>query len=88
MQENQKSRQILTLEDRSALTITGVSEIESSDDTTVKINTNLGKLFIIGSNLSIDKINIETGEFSLNGQIKKLEYKTLSQNGKFSSLFK
>ena len=88
MQEIQKTKQILNLEDRCTLSVTGVSEIESSDDTIVKLDTILGKLIIGGSNLSIDKINVDTGEFSLKGQIKKLEYKTSTQNGKFSSLFK
>ncbi len=86
MQENAK--QILNLEDRKLLNITGVCEIESSDDSIVKLDTNMGKLIICGTNLTIGKINTESGEFSLGGYVKKIEFKTSSKNNKFSSLFK
>ena len=81
-------KQLLTLEDRKNLTLTGVSEIESSDDTSIKLKTNMGKVWVLGTNLSIGKINVESGEFSVSGQIKRIEYKSSSQDGKFSSLFK
>ena len=86
MQDSNKH--LLTLENRKALSLTGVTEIESSDENLVKLKTNLGKLSVFGTELSIGKINVDTGEFSLNGHVKKLEYKTSSENSKLSSLFK
>lgn len=83
-----KSKQMLTLEDRKILSISDVTEVESSNETTVKLNTTLGKLLITGTGLAINKINVETGEFSLSGEVKKLEYKTSHSKSKFSSLFK
>lgn len=88
MQDKTKQKQILTLEDRKKLSITDVTEVESSDETGVKLNTTYGKLFISGTGLTINQINVETGEFSLTGEVKKLEYKSSQSKGKFSSLFK
>ena len=78
----------LNLENRKILNMTGVLDVESSNDTSVKLNTELGKVLILGTDMSIEIINTETGDFSLKGEIKKIEYKTSGNSGKFSSLFK
>lgn len=80
--------QMLTLENRKHFTLTGVNQVESSTENLVKLSTNLGALSIWGSNLNIDKIDVSTGEFSMNGEVKKLEFKQGTSSGKFSSLFK
>ena len=78
----------IVLENRKTLRISGVSEVESSDNSLVKINTVMGKLIIVGSDMTIDKIDVESGEFCLKGEVRKLEYKSGAESGKFSSLFK
>lgn len=83
-----QEKQNLTLENRKFLEVTGVIDVESSNDTIVKVNTKLGKLHIFGEDLSIEKINIDTGDFSLKGLVKKIEYKSSINNNKLSSLFK
>lgn len=88
MQEKTQKEQILTLENRKVFTLTGVTKVESSNDTTIKLLTNSGRLTISGSNLHIGKISVETGEFTLTGQIDKIEYKNSEKSGKgLSSLF-
>ena len=77
----------ITLTNRKKLNITGIIEVESSNDTCIKLSTQMGKLVIIGSDLNIEVINTDNGDFALNGTIKKIEYKTSGNNGKFSSLF-
>ena len=84
MQDNHS----ITLTDRKKLTMTGIIEVESSNDNCIKLSTKMGKLSIVGSDLSIEVINTDNGDFSLNGSIKKIEYKTSGTSGKFSSLFK
>ncbi len=84
MQDNHS----ITLTNRKKLTMTGVVEVESSNDNCIKLSTKMGKLTIIGSDLSIEVINTDNGEFSMNGTIKKIEYKNSGNTGKFSSLFK
>ena len=79
----------LTLENRKLLSLTGVCAVETSDDKLVLLKTDIGKLKISGSSLSIGKLNVETGEVSLSGNINVLEYKEAKQNGGFlASVFK
>lgn len=88
MIENKSQNQILTIENRKVFAMTGVTDIESSNDSVVRLGTNLGKLIIYGSSLSIGKISVDTGEFTLTGNIDKLEYKNSGSKGKLASVFK
>ncbi|NLJ31699.1 MAG: sporulation protein YabP [Clostridiales bacterium] len=79
----------LIVENRRALTATGVSNVDSFDEQTVVAYTDLGQLVIHGSQLKINKLNIETGELTLNGEIVSLTYTENKPVGGFiSRLFK
>ena len=64
MQENTNYSQKLTLENRKTLSITGVTDVEASNDNIIKLNTNFGKLSIFGNNLKINSIDLKTGDFT------------------------
>lgn len=87
--KKQKVPHSLILENRRTLTATGVSNVDSFDDQTIVAYTDLGELTIRGTKLQINKLNIETGELNLNGEITSMTY---SENrpaaGFFSKLFK
>ena len=51
----------LVLEDRRALTVSGVSDVDSFDDQTVAVYTDMGELVVRGQDLHINKLNVETG---------------------------
>ena len=88
MQEKNLQKQLITIENRKSFAMTGVTEVESSNDTSVKLNTNMGRLIICGNGLSIGKISVDTGEFTMTGEINKLEYKNTGKSGgKLSALF-
>jgi sporulation protein YabP len=80
----------LILENRKVLTATGVSNVDSFDDETVVAVTDLGSLTVHGAKLHIDKLNLETGELTLNGEITSMAYteNRSSGGGVFSKLFK
>ncbi len=79
----------ISLEDRKVLNLTGVCEVECSDDKQVVLKTTMGKLRISGSSLLIGSLNTDTGTLSLTGDINTLEYKEIkNKNGFFSSVFK
>ncbi len=80
----------LVLSDRQALTITGVSDVDSFDEQTVTIFTDMGELTVKGDNLHINKLNIETGELRLEGKIDSLFYTEAASHsgGFFGRLFK
>ncbi len=80
----------IVLENRKALMITGVSEVDSFDEHTVNLFTDMGELTIKGAELHISQLNVETGELNITGNIFGLVYSDdrEKQSGFFSRLFK
>ncbi len=78
------------LEDRRALTVSGVSDVDSFDELTVIIYTDMGELTVKGEGLHINRLNIETGELTLEGMIQSLTYTDVQSRsgGFFGRLFK
>lgn len=64
----------IILEDRKSLTVSGVSDVDSFDEQTVMLYTELGELTIHGSDLHMNKLNVETGDVSIEGNISSLSY--------------
>jgi sporulation protein YabP len=64
----------LILEDRRALSVSGVADIDSFDEQSVILFTDLGELTVKGFNLHINKLNVDTGELTLEGEIYSLSY--------------
>ncbi|MEG1778897.1 MAG: sporulation protein YabP [Oscillospiraceae bacterium] len=80
----------LILEDRRALTVTGVSDIDSFDEEMVIVYTEQGELTIKGTDLHINKIDVDMGELNLEGEICSMSYtNNLPRKGNmFSKLFR
>ncbi|MBC8569803.1 sporulation protein YabP [Zongyangia hominis] len=81
----------LILEDRRALSVSGVADIDSFDEQSVVLFTDLGELTIKGYNLHINKLNVDTGELTLEGEIYALSYadeQPQKGGGFFSKIFK
>ena len=80
----------LICENRKTLTATGVSNVDSFDEQTIVAYTDLGELVVKGKNLHINKLNVETGELTLDGEISSLSYAEpqATGGGIFAKLFK
>ncbi len=78
------------LEDRKSLMITGVSDVDSFDDQTVTVYTDMGEMTIRGTGLHIGKLSLETGELNITGNIFALGYSDDREKsgGLFSRIFK
>lgn len=89
-QKSVKAPHSLIIENRKTLTATGVSNVEGFNGETVVASTDLGDLTVRGSNLHIDKLNLETGDLTLDGEITSVAYSAnrSSGGGVFSRLFK
>lgn len=75
MEENKiKMPQNLILEDRKKLSVTGVKDVDSFDEETMIIYTELGELTVRGNDLHINKLSVETGELMIEGSIYALVY--------------
>ncbi|MBO5837021.1 MAG: sporulation protein YabP [Oscillospiraceae bacterium] len=64
----------LTLNDRKNLTLTGVTEVVSFDDTSVILRTQLGALEVQGQQLQLKTLSIEGGQVAVDGHISALIY--------------
>ena len=88
-QKAQKTPHSLILENRKTLNATGVSNVDSFDDQTVVAFTDLGELVVRGFNLHIDRLSVESGELTLEGDIVSMTYSNNQPTGGFiSRLFK
>lgn len=80
----------IIMENRKSLTVTGVMDIDSFDEQTVIMFTEQGELTVKGENLHINKIDVDTGDLSMEGEISSLSYSENQQQrgGFFSKLFR
>lgn len=82
----------IVLEGRRMLTVSGVSDVDSFDEETVVVFTELGELTVKGSNLHINKLSVDVGELTVEGDISALIYSENPNNnssgGFFSRVFR
>ena len=64
----------MVVEDRKRLSVSGVTDVESFDEETVALATELGELLIHGYDLHINRIDVESGDLSQEGEIISLTY--------------
>lgn len=64
----------LNLENRKILSMTGITDVDSFDEHTILMYTQLGELTIQGKDLHIISMNTETGDMSIEGDIWSLVY--------------
>ncbi|MEG2138969.1 MAG: sporulation protein YabP [Oscillospiraceae bacterium] len=64
----------MTLENRSALTISGVAEVESFDENTIVMGTTYGTLVVRGEGLHIEKLSLDGGDMRVAGNVSGLTY--------------
>ncbi|MBR7122917.1 MAG: sporulation protein YabP [Oscillospiraceae bacterium] len=64
----------LTLNERKQLTMTGVTEVVSFDETAVVLRTALGTLEVQGQDLQLKTLSIDGGQVAVDGSISALIY--------------
>ena len=83
-----KKPHLLTLENRSVLTLTGVEDVSGFDEQTISIRTADSNLVVKGSSLHISKLSLDTGDVVIDGQINSLQYLGSSSGSLRSRLFR
>jgi len=80
----------MIMENRKKLMLTGIREVDSFDEQTVSLVLENADLAIRGKNLTISRLNVETGEVSVTGDIYAIIYSdnNAKQSGLFGRLFK
>lgn len=64
----------LILEERERLTVSGVEDVQSFDETTIVMETNRGVLVVRGEGLHIEKLSLDGGDLRVEGNIESLNY--------------
>ena len=79
----------LTLDSRSRLSITGVLEVESFDDTEILLTSTRGPLAIRGQALRLQQLSIDGGQVLVDGSVDSIVYEqeTHASGGFFARLF-
>lgn len=65
----------LSLTDRKKLTMTGVTEVISFEDTAVVLGTVLGTLIVQGEQLQLKTLSLEGGQVEVDGNVSALVYR-------------
>lgn len=73
----------LTLNERKTLSVTGVSEVVSFDDTAVMLHTALGTLMVQGEQLQLKSLSPDGGQMAVEGHISALAYEEPRPSGGF-----
>jgi len=70
----EEPRSNIVLENRKKLTLTGVEEVISFDDEKILLNTKLGFLTIKGSELKMNKLDVQNGDVIIVGNLASIVY--------------
>ena len=76
------------MEDRSKLSVTGVEDVVSFDESEIITRTGQGNLVIRGTGLHIEKLTVDSGEVKIDGMVRELCYEEpIVAGGFWSKLF-
>lgn len=64
----------LALDGKGRLSLTGVVDVTSFDETLVALETTRGMLAVRGEGLHVERLNLENGELTLTGEVRAMEY--------------
>ncbi len=77
------------LEGRNRLSVSGVEDVESFDETSVVMYTSSGLLVVRGGDLHIERLSLDGGELGVEGRIDSMQYEEVREKGGFwARLFK
>ena len=76
----------LQLNDRAQLTMTGVTEVVSFEETSVVLRTSLGTLVVQGRDLQLKTLSLEGGQVEVEGTVSALIDEEARQGGWLSRL--
>ncbi len=73
----------LTIDRRAKATLTGVTDVESFDESTVILHTHGGRLTLTGTALHVSSLQLEDGKLLLEGDIDSASYDGAGRKGGF-----
>ena len=71
----------LVLDSRRKLSMTGVIEVESFDESAIQLTTTRGPVLIRGTGLHLQMLSLDGGQVAVDGTISALSYEEPRQSG-------
>lgn len=81
MTQEQQLPHKLTLSQRSALTVTGVTEVVRFEEDAAVLETAMGTLLVHGRQLQLKTLSADGGQVTVEGQVTALIYEQQKRNG-------
>ncbi len=81
-----KTNHSVIKEKRRTMTISGITDVDSFDEKTISLYTQLGELTIKGRELHIDSMSVETGDMVITGDIWSAVYGDRDRKNPVSAL--
>ena len=79
----------LVLKNRINLTLSGVEKVYETNENKIQLKVSNSNLLITGENLNISRLDVESGNVSVEGKINELKYLSNESKGNiFKKLFK
>ncbi len=78
----------LTLNERKQLTMSGVTEVVSFDESSVVLQTGLGTLVVQGQGLKLKTLTPEGGQVAVDGDVSALMYEEPREGGLWQRLWR
>lgn len=75
----------IIMENREKISMSGIKKVDNFDEQSIILLTELGELTIKGENLHISKMDVDTGDLKVTGNIYGLIY---NESQKSTSVFK
>ena len=75
----------LVLDQRNHLTVSGVDEVESFDESAIRMTTKGGDLLVRGRGLHIEKLSLDGGDLLVDGTVDALIYQEPEEAASFLS---
>ena len=78
------------MEEREKLSISGVRDVNSFDEETLIVFTDLGEITVKGEHIRVSHFSVETGDFAATGTFHSLAYadRLPKSSGFFARVFK
>ena len=78
----------IIMENRKKVSVSGVDDVESFNEEEIVLHTeNQGILILKGAGLHINKLNVDSGDVNITGEIDSMEYAAVSLKTKGPGLF-
>lgn len=85
----EKQTHTMQIDNRSSMSLTGVTEVVNFSDCVIELVTVMGGLTVKGKNLNMSRLNTDTGELSVSGDIHTAMYTNVKKKGSIlEGLFK